>query len=91
MAAKASAARGHRAALVAFGQRVRQLRQEAGLSQAELAEASGIDRAALSKIETGKRDLGVSRVAQLAAALGIDPSRLFTADYAPGSAGGDRS
>ncbi|HEX2903477.1 MAG TPA: helix-turn-helix transcriptional regulator [Jatrophihabitans sp.] len=77
MAAKNPAEADHRAALVAFGQRVRQLRHEAGLTQVELAEASGIDRAALSTIESGKRDLGVSKVFPLAAALGVAADRLF--------------
>jgi transcriptional regulator with XRE-family HTH domain len=77
MGLKAEAEAEHRAALVTFGQRVRQLRREAGLTQDQLAEASGIDRAALSKIETGNRDIGVSKVFPLAAALGIGPDRLF--------------
>lgn len=63
--------------LVEFGRRVRELRVQAGLTQAEVAAASGITRAALSTIEAGKRDLGVSRLAGLAAALGIRPGELF--------------
>jgi len=77
MGSKKAAEAEDRAALVTFGQRVRQLRREAGLTQVELAEASGIDRAALSTIESGKRDLGVSKVFPLAAALGVAPDRLF--------------
>ncbi len=79
MKAEATVAR-DRASLVEFGRRVRELREQAGLTQAEVAAASGITRAALSTIEAGKRDLGVSRLAALAAALGIEPGHLFPVD-----------
>lgn len=67
-----------RSSLVEFGRRVRELREQAGLTQAEVAAASGIARAALSTIEAGKRDLGVSRLAGLAAALGVEPRQIFS-------------
>lgn len=70
-----------RSALLAVGLRVKELRLEGGLTQAELAAASGVNRAALSRIETGA-DIGASKIPALARALGTDPSRLFvqTAD-----------
>jgi DNA-binding XRE family transcriptional regulator len=41
---------------VKLGKRVRQLRQERGWTQVELADLLGIDRSYLSEIETGKKD-----------------------------------
>lgn len=41
---------------VRLGKRVRELRQERGWTQVELAELLGIDRSYLSEIETGKKD-----------------------------------
>jgi transcriptional regulator with XRE-family HTH domain len=63
--------------LVAFGGRVRTMRQNAGMRQQDLAAAAGIDRIALSLLERGKRDVGVSRVYALARALNIGPDELL--------------
>ena len=63
--------------LVLFGARMRQLREKVGLTQAELAQQSGIDRVAISQIERGQRDVGVVRAAAVARALGVHPGELF--------------
>lgn len=63
--------------LLAFGSRVRELRVRAGLRQEDLATAAGIDRIALSLLERGQRDVGVSRAFALARAMNIGVDELF--------------
>ena len=65
------------AELLRFGTRLRELRQRAGLRQEDLASLVGIDRVAISQIERGAREVGVSRVLPLAEALGVPPEDLF--------------
>ena len=60
-----------------FGQRVRRMREDAGLSQSELARRSGIDRPSLHRLEAGRLDIGVSRLVALARALDCTPGELF--------------
>ena len=56
----------------AFGDRVRQRRQELGLSQEALAQAAGIDRSYIGSIESGHRNVSLNNVARLAKALRAD-------------------
>ncbi len=60
-----------------FGDRVRELRQEAGLSQEELAHKAGIHRTYLGGIERGERNPSLKNIAAITEALGISLSRLF--------------
>ena len=58
--------------------RVKQLRLEKGMSQAELAERSGLSRQAIIKIEND--DIGrvrVKTIIAVASALDIEPADLF--------------
>lgn len=57
-------------------ERLRDARVQAGLTQAELAEQAGTDPTTIAKYETGARTPYVERLAALAAALGVTPSRL---------------
>ncbi len=63
--------------LLRLGARVRALRLERGLTQQQLADAVGVHRVNLNKVENGRTDLGVSHVRRLAEALDVDPGRLF--------------
>lgn len=54
-------------------------RKAAGLSQAQLAAAIGINQAYVSQMETGKRAMTADQVAAIAKALGIEPSALTQA------------
>ena len=65
------------ASLVAFGARVRELREIAGMTQQEVADAAGIHRVNVSKVESGSREVGVTTVVDLAAALGVEVAELF--------------
>lgn len=60
-----------------FGSKVKQLREQAGLSQDALAHAADIHRVYLSGIERGKRAPSIVIVEQLAKALGVHPGELF--------------
>ena len=55
-----------------FGVRLFQLRSEAGLTQAELAEKSNLSIDTISRIERGDRAPSFESLERIAAALGID-------------------
>ena len=56
---------------IAFGNRLRVARREVGLTQEQLAERAGIDRAAYSEIERGQRDARLSTLLRIESALGV--------------------
>lgn len=55
---------------LAFGERLRMARRETGLTQEQVAERAGIDRAAYSEIERGQRDARLSTLLRIESALG---------------------
>lgn len=60
-----------------FGERVRALRQERGLSQERLAEMAGVHRTYLSSLERGERNVSLDNIHAIAEALGVSPAELF--------------
>ena len=58
-----------------FADRVRTTRVELGMSQAELAKASGISQSTIAQIESG-RNKGTTKLVDLARALKVNPSWL---------------
>ena len=56
---------------------VRQLRQDAGLSQQDLAAAAKIRQALISEIERGEANPTLESLVKLAEALRVDLARLF--------------
>jgi transcriptional regulator with XRE-family HTH domain len=54
-----------------FGQVVRQLRQEQGISQERLAALAGIDRAYMGALERGTRNPSLTTIARVARGLSI--------------------
>lgn len=56
---------------VEIGRRIREARRRRGLSQSEVSQVAGITQASLSNYETGKRELPLSTVMNLAAALDV--------------------
>ena len=60
-----------------FGQRIRELRQDRGLSQEDLAESAGIHRTYMSSLERGLRNVGLDNILAIATALDVSPSDLF--------------
>lgn len=53
-------------------EQIREAANGSGLSQAELREATGIDRGALSRFLAGRDALGRESLDRLAAALGLE-------------------
>lgn len=55
---------------LAFGDRLRAARREAGLTQEQLALRAGLDRSAYSELERGQRDVRLSTLLRIESALG---------------------
>ncbi len=54
-----------------FARRLKELREKAGLSQAELVQRSGVSKQAVSNLELGNRKPTWETVRRLARALGV--------------------
>lgn len=63
--------------LAAFGRAVRQLRQERGMTQAELAARLHLGRTSITNLESGQQSPPLSMLPDIAGALGVDPVRLI--------------
>ena len=61
-----------------FGARLRQLRDERGYSQEELAERAGLHRNYVGGVERGERNVALENIVKLSKALSVKPSELFT-------------
>ena len=61
----------------ALGKRVKRLRKEQGIKQTELADSLGISYQYMSMIETGKRQLSLSLLVDLANRLGATTDELL--------------
>ena len=57
---------------IRFGQRVRDLREAASLSQEKLAGKAKLSRHYVSELECGKRNPSLTVIAGIAAALDVD-------------------
>lgn len=55
----------------AMASRVRSLRQEAGMTQAELAQAAGVSRATINTLETGAKVPQADNLAKVLAVFGL--------------------
>ena len=67
----------------AFGDRVRELRLAAAMTQDDLAEHCGLFRTYLSRIETGRANPTLTMIHALAASLGVPVVALFGAPAEP--------
>ena len=61
-----------------LGEAVRAARKAKGLSQEALADAAGIDRSHMGKIERGERNVTLLNIKRIAKAMGFKPSDLLT-------------
>ena len=66
-----------RAQCLRFGKQVREERGKLGISQEELADLAGVHRTYIGGIERGERNPTLITIYKIAAALGIQPSRLL--------------
>lgn len=62
-----------------IGSAIRDRRKELGISQEALADAAGLDRAHMGKIERGERNVTILNLIRIAAALNDLPSNLLSA------------
>ena len=63
--------------LVALGLTIRDLRQQAELSQEAFADEVGIDRSYLGGIERGEHNLAMVNLLKIAATLGLSGAQLL--------------
>lgn len=61
-----------------FGEKLRQIRQESGISQEELGFRTGLDRTYISGIERGLRNPSLENIGRIAKALKISLPDLFS-------------
>jgi transcriptional regulator with XRE-family HTH domain len=71
------------ARLRSFGRWLRLLRQSRRLSQEQLGDKAGIDRAVIGRIERGEVNVGIAYLWQLADALEVRVQDLLPADDHP--------
>ena len=60
-----------------MGEKIKILREKAGLSQKQLAARLGIDQSAVARWESGENIPATNRIIPLAEALGCSPGDLF--------------
>jgi transcriptional regulator with XRE-family HTH domain len=63
--------------LIVFGDRVRLVRKDLGLSQEELADKAGLHRTYIGMIERGEKNITLTNIEKISKALGIDISDLL--------------
>ena len=62
---------------VDLGDRIRELRQQSGLSQEKFALNIGMDRTYFASFEAGKRNISILNIKKIADGLGVTLSELF--------------
>ncbi len=66
----------HKAASAAFGQRLRDLRAQQGVSQDELARETDVHPTAIGRLERGSREPRLTTILRLARGLDVRPGEL---------------
>lgn len=63
---------------ILVGKRVKELRNNLGISQEELADIAELDRTYITSVECGKRNISIVNVEKLANALKVTLSEFFS-------------
>ena len=63
-----------------LGERIKQLRKEAGISQEKLAELAGLDRTYINSVENGRRNISIINMEKICIALEISLTEFFNSD-----------
>jgi transcriptional regulator with XRE-family HTH domain len=61
----------------AFGEAIRSIRKQRGISQERLALMCGLDRTYISGIECGTRNPSLTNILKIAATLDVNPAEIF--------------
>ena len=65
---------------ILIGQKVKALREKAGLSQAQIAQFLGVDQSNISKCEKGERQFQVDHLERLGSLFGLSLGHLMNED-----------
>lgn len=65
--------------LIAFGEKVRELRKERGLSQEDLSFKAELHRTYIGMIERAEKNITLINIEKIAKALNVDLKELFNA------------
>lgn len=60
-----------------IGQRIKELREKAEMSQKDLAYTADLDRSYIASIENGQRNVSIVNIEKIAVALGVSLKELF--------------
>lgn len=60
-----------------IGQRIKELREKAEMSQKDLAYTADLDRSYIASIENGQRNVSIVNIEKIAIALGVTLKELF--------------
>lgn len=63
--------------LIKFGKKIKQLRDERGISQEKLGELAKVHRTYVGMIERGEKNITLTNIERFAKALKIDIKNLF--------------
>ncbi len=63
-----------------IGQRIKDLREKAQMSQKDLAYTADLDRSYIASIENGQRNVSIVNIEKIATALGASLKELFNND-----------
>lgn len=63
--------------LLAFGQRVQELRKKRNLSQEQLADMSGVHRTYIGMVERAEKNITLRNIKKIAEALDVNIKDLF--------------
>jgi transcriptional regulator with XRE-family HTH domain len=77
MVARVSGKSGGSALLASLGAEIRRERETQNLSQEALAQAAGIDRSHMGRIERGERNVTLLNIVRIGLALQTPPSELL--------------
>ena len=59
------------------GQRIKELRENATMSQKDLAYAADLDRSYIASVENGQRNVSIVNIEKIATALGVNLTKFF--------------
>lgn len=65
---------------IAVGKRIKELRNQLGISQEELAYLVGLDRTYITSVERGKRNISIINLEKLSKALNVSLNVFFEFD-----------